>query len=305
MIVVATLSVPPAPASIGQKEIMLGHPDWPAPPPPHQRIVLVVHNPAHLLSGSPRWLPGMLLTQALQLKPGVAPPEVALPGGRSQAGAAAAAHKGGAASRSRRLAAAGGQGGGGAGPSAGAVAQAAAAPPRLQLLALSPNVASFTSAFVETWAGSIMGAAARPRVAVPWLPPLVPWQSSAAERAAQAAAEAGEPAGDEHTPFVGLGAGGPGRRMQHICIQVRGAGQLARWACCGGIWLSLESAPVGNPGCLCRLLQLHCACRAPLPTVHPCLPPPVRRSPGCHRRAAPRLRSRVCGGGAPCGAGSV
>ncbi|PRW45613.1 rab s geranylgeranyltransferase component A 2 [Chlorella sorokiniana] len=48
ILVVATMSLPPAPASLGLREIMLGQPQLP-PPPPHQRVALVVHNPDHLL----------------------------------------------------------------------------------------------------------------------------------------------------------------------------------------------------------------------------------------------------------------
>ncbi|KAI7842453.1 hypothetical protein COHA_004092 [Chlorella ohadii] len=65
VLVVATMSLPPAPASQGLKEIMLGQPQRPALA--HQRIALVVHNPDHLLLGLPLWVPGMLLSQAVQL----------------------------------------------------------------------------------------------------------------------------------------------------------------------------------------------------------------------------------------------
>lgn len=210
LLVVATMSLPPAPAVMGHREIMLGQRHLPALP--HQRVALVVHNPDHLLVGLPLWLPGMLLSQAVRL--GDVPAGPASVAGRAQHAAAGmqqrSARGGGS---SRRLAAAPDTA-----PSGGREA-APPLPPRLQLLALSPNVATYTSSLVETWAGNVLGPSSQPRVPVPWLPPLVPWQSTAAEPAAAAANGQAAAAADAHTALVGLGAGGPNRPMRHLCIQ--------------------------------------------------------------------------------------
>lgn len=210
LLVVATMSLPPAPAVAAHKEIMLGQRHL--PPPPHQRVALVVHNPDHLLVGLPLWLPGMLLSQAVRLGDG--PPVAPSTAGRARHAAAGVLQRrarGGGSSR--RLAAApitAPSGGREAGPPL---------PPRLQLLALSPNVATYTCSLVETWAGNVLGPASQARVPVPWLPPLVPWQSTAAEPAAAATNVQAAAAADAHTALVGLGAGGPNRPMRHLCIQ--------------------------------------------------------------------------------------
>ena len=148
---VATLVQPPARFALGQHELFTRA--W--RPPPHQRLALVVHNPADLLSGSPPWLPGLLLQQGVRLRPGAVPtiPE------REAA---------------RQLQAAGDGGVGGGAPPRGPPS------PLLQLLALSPNVAAYTQHLIQTWAQSVLkpGPALRPTIDVPWLPPLVPWQPS-------------------------------------------------------------------------------------------------------------------------------
>ncbi len=226
------MSLPPAPASQGLKEIMLGQPQRPALA--HQRIALVVHNPDHLLLGLPLWVPGMLLSQAVQLgteAPVAGAGTIARKAQRAAAGVQLRRARAG--SSGRRLAAADSKGPGSGG------APAPPLPRRLQLLALSPNVAAYTSSLVEAWAGSILGASSQPRVPVPWLPPLVPWQSTtpgtAAAAAGQAAAGgqgAAAAAADKHAALVGLGAGGPNRPMRHLCIQVSGqhaAGQSLCW----------------------------------------------------------------------------
>lgn len=208
------------------------------PPPPHQRVALVVHNPDHLLLGVPLWLPGMLLSEAVQLGAGpaaAAPP--ALAGRVQHAAAGVQSRKARGGGSGRRLLAA----------QAGAKATGAPLPPRLQLLALSPNVAAYTSSLVEAWAGSIFGASAQPSVPVPWLPPLVPWQSMAAGQAA--AGQAGAAAADEElSSLVGLGAGGPNRPMQHLCIQVGAA------CCCSCCKLLLRRCYCCGLALLCRLL---------------------------------------------------
>lgn len=198
--------------------------------------MLVVHNPAHLLSGNPRWLPAALAEQAVQLGAGAA--ATGKPGKRKQQ----EQQKGGkAAAKGRRLAA----GKAGTAAAAAATSRGPPTPARWQLLALSPNVATFTAALVEAWAGSIVGPSLHPHVDIPWLPPLVPWQPAAAAKAAKkaAAAAASHPtlaAGGAARPSAGsdgaaadsvaagdrgavggatAAAGAYERPMRHICIQ--------------------------------------------------------------------------------------
>ncbi|KAL4422298.1 hypothetical protein ABPG75_008495 [Micractinium tetrahymenae] len=163
-------------------------------PPPHQRLLLVTHNPGRLLDsctvGSQEWLLDLLAEQAA---------EWGTAGGKAAGGAAGDAAGAAAAANGAQRA---------AGP-------ATASSPRMQLLTLAPCVSNFTAAMLETWAaawqtssssgGGVGGSSlssstgsSRPRAEVPWIAPLVPWAPHAVDWGREVA-----------TP----------ERLQHLCIQ--------------------------------------------------------------------------------------
>ncbi len=157
-------------------------------PPPHQRLLLVTHNPDRMLCGCEvgpqEWLLDLLAEQVVHWGPAA--------GGGAATGAAPGAP-------------AAGRGEGP--PAAGA---AAVLSPSIQFLTLAPCASDFTAAMLETWAaarraGSIGGSGGgggggqQPRAVVPWLAPLMPWSRSAGGLGHAAA-----------TPDT----------LQHLCIQV-------------------------------------------------------------------------------------
>lgn len=156
--------------------------------PPHQRLLLGVHNPVQLLA-SAQWLPEMLLKQVL-----------AQP---AQAQVAPAA---------------------GSGPPANDGRTAATLPPQVQLVALSPNVAAYTRSLLEAWAGG-MRPGPTPILDVPWLPPLVPWSHSPAAGGSsdgdgsREGGQRGISSSSEHGGSSSSSSGKDGA-YRHLCIQV-------------------------------------------------------------------------------------
>jgi len=185
-----------------QRELLLGPRRPPAP-----RFLLVTHNPDKLVDGCTAALtPGMqqlLLQQAVVWEP---PAD-------ADAGAGAAGEAAGAAEPGAE----------------GTVAAAAAAavevaaggqqqlPPRVQLLALAPRVAEYTSALLEAWAAGRHSVAGQPSAEVPWVAPLTPWEPPGAAAAAGHSSSlsggslSGGSLGAEH---------GQQEPAQHLCIQV-------------------------------------------------------------------------------------
>lgn len=187
--VVITLVQHPTRFAQGQKELFLR--EW--RPPPHQRLALVVHNPAELLGGpATPWLPAQLLQHAVSLLPEQQSKEQRKDSGGEQPPAVR---------RSRRLAAA-------AGNKVSSATTPLTLPPALQLLALSPNVAAYTAHMVHAWADSVLtpGPGVLP-LDIPWLPPLVPWQPSSS---------GGAEGGNSSDTKRNSGAKWP---VQHICMQ--------------------------------------------------------------------------------------
>lgn len=116
--------------------------------PPHQRILLTVHNPNWLLWNAGAVTLPLLLSQVL--------PHAGEPWGEAGAAGAQAAQQ---QQEQRR-------------------------PQPVQLLSLAPCGSTYSKSFLESWVADMKGwepevAHIQARLEVPWIAPLVPWEPSA------------------------------------------------------------------------------------------------------------------------------